>query len=178
MLICPLVRGFQMFGVCYKLLAQPVLRHCGIIALVAITVFSRLVDVHICPVTTADRRVERLENHELTAATENGLLHCSDFLNPGKLVQFLKPEVFEISPARLDGLRFLCLIQPPEDDFLAGRLIHILHRADAGHPQVVGSQCVNRPCNLFKDGFSKSVSNLTEYHRIAENAVLCVLHHT
>ena len=167
-----------MLGVGYKLVSQPIRRNACIIALVPVTVLSRLVDVHICPVTTTNRGIEGFKNYKLAATAKNGLLYCTYFFDSGELIQFLQPEVFKISPAGLDGLRFLCLVQPPEDDFLPRGPIYILHGADAGGPQVIGSQCVNRPCNLFKHGFPKGIPHLTEYYRVAENAVLCVLHHT
>ncbi len=76
-----------MLCVGYKLIAQPVSRNACVIALVPITVISRFIDIHIRPVAPRNRRGEGLEHHKLTAATKNRLLYCTDFLNPGELVQ-------------------------------------------------------------------------------------------
>lgn len=97
------------------------------------------------PIPLRFGRVVGIEHGELFAATHNGLLHAADFLRVLKLVQLLKPQVFDIAFGDLDGLGLFDLVSAPEQDDLPGGDVSEPQRAHRLFPQVGHAQLVDAP---------------------------------
>ena len=166
MLICARVAHFQLLRALDECRSEPCDRDHRIVAVMNKNALAGVYCPLVHPVICAFRRVIGADAERSLAAANRGIQYILNFALACKLVEFFKPDVFEIFPERqLDGFDFFRLVQALENNLLPCPLVDDLHRADGHSPVFAQSQHVDSPLHLLKDAAAQCISNLAQHQR-------------
>ena len=166
MLICARVAHFQLLRALDECRSEPCGRDHRIVAVMNKNALAGVYCPLVHPVICAFRRVIGADAERSLAAANRGIQHVLNFALACKLVEFFKPDIFEIfSERQLDGFDFLRLVQALENNLLPRPLVDDLHRADGHSPVFAQPQHVDRPLHLLKDAAAQCISDLAQHQR-------------
>ncbi len=119
------------------------------------------------PAAPALRRVIGIKRNALLIFTaKDGLNNIPDLFHAGKLINFLKPGIFDIAAAQVDGLHLPGVISGLENYLLPGDGVYDLHRGDLEFKKMDYPHLCSSPLKLAKYGITKLVLIATENHSV------------